>query len=306
MGLDVEQQQEQHISSQTTNTSQIQNPIPTENHANGNIAVNTTITTLSIVEPHSLLPKPAPPTASNHRNGVVRSSSFGKFLRQRSNDLSSAIARGISSLKLQSNDDDDGVTEFNLSGMKVVVTAKKNDASLAATARVSFFSRSNCRDCGAVRRFFREKGVKFVEINVDVYAERERELRERTGSATVPKIFFNGKLIGGLVELNLMRKGGELEERLRETAVDGGDGPAAPEYGFDEVTAEEMEEVAVVRVLRQRLPIQDRLMKMKIVRNCFAGSELVELLVRHHGCDSSKVRFVIFPHTVCIRICFCS
>lgn len=186
------------------------------------------------------------------------------------------------------------------------MTAKKNDASLAATARVSFFSRSNCRDCGAVRRFFREKGVKFVEINVDVYAERERELRERTGSATVPKIFFNGKLIGGLVELNLMRKGGELEERLRETAVDGGDGPAAPEYGFDEVTAEEMEEVAVVRVLRQRLPIQDRLMKMKIVRNCFAGSELVELLVRHHGCDSSKVRFVIFPHTVCIRICFCS
>ncbi|KAL9276071.1 hypothetical protein ACSQ67_026384 [Phaseolus vulgaris] len=121
----------------------------------------------------------------------------------------------------------------------------------------------------------------------------EKELLERTGSATVPKIFFGDKLIGGLVELNALRKDSnkELERRLKEAE---GEGLAAPAYGFDEAAEEVEEEEAVeevlkvVRVLRQRLPIQDRVLKMKIARNCFAGSELVELLVRHHGYALTK------------------
>jgi hypothetical protein len=141
--------------------------------------------------------------------------------------------------------------------------------------------------------------LKFVEINIDVYTEREKELNQRIGNSnsTVPMIFFNEKLIGGLVELNTMRKNGELEKKLVEIANGGfsGDVPVAPAYGFDEVAEEkvvvEEEIVKVVRVLRQRLPIQDRLMKMKIVRNCFDGSELVELLVRNHGYVHDKVRF---------------
>ncbi|CAJ1932915.1 unnamed protein product [Sphenostylis stenocarpa] len=231
---------------------------------------------------------PVPPTASLP-NDVVLPSAFGKFLRQRRHDLSSAISRGISTLKHQDDgaSKNNGVTEFNLSGLKVFVTIR-NEAS-SPQRRISFFSRSNCRECGAVRRFFRERALRFVEINVDVFVEREKELRERTGSATVPKIFFGDRLIGGLVELNVLRKDGgeELERRLREAK---GEGPAAPAYGFDEAVEEaEDEEVwKVVRVLRQRLPIQDRVMKIKIVRNCFAGSELVELLVRHHGYAPSK------------------
>ncbi|KAG4991593.1 hypothetical protein JHK87_025050 [Glycine soja] len=145
-------------------------------------------------------------------------------------------------------------------------------------------------------RFFRERSLRFVEINVDVFAEREKELRKRIGSAMVPKIFFGERLIGGLVELNAPRKddSGELERRLAAAV---GEGPSAPTYGFDEaaeveeaaMTEEEEEIGRVVRVLRQRLPIQDQLMKMKIARNCFVGIELVELLVRHHGCAPSKV-----------------
>ncbi|KAL2347926.1 hypothetical protein Fmac_001926 [Flemingia macrophylla] len=260
----------------------IQNNTPTEN---GHVTVTPT---LSIVQPHSLLPKPVPPP-----DDAVVSSTFGKFLRQRGNDLSSAISRRITTLKQTIEDRSDGVLkgkkndavkEFDLSGLKVVVRVKNYVAS-SARGRVSFFSRSNCRECCAVRRFLRERGLRFVEINIDVYREREREVRERTGSATVPKIFFGERLIGGLVELNALRKDGgeELERRLRQC---GGEGPAAPAYGFDEGVAEEEEEeeaVTVVRILRQRLPIQDRLVKMKIARNCFAGSELVELLVRHHG-----------------------
>lgn len=110
----------------------------------------------------------------------------------------------------------------------------------------------------------------------------------------MPKIFFGEKLIGGLVELNALRKDGnkELERQLKEAE---GEGPAAPVYGFDEAAEEAVKEEAaeetlkVVKVLRQRLPIQDRLLKMKIAKNCFAGSELVELLVRNHGYAPTKV-----------------
>jgi len=249
-----------------------------------------------ILQPHALLPKPVPPTASQ-RNDVDVSTAFGNFFQQRRHVLSSAISRGISTLK-RHNDDaskknkNDGVTEFDLSGLKVFV-AVRNDVSVLPR-RISFFSRSNCRECGAVRSFFRERALRFVEINVDVFAEREKELLERTGSATVPKIFFGNKLIGGLVELNALRKDSnkELERRLKEAE---GEGLAAPAYGFDEAAEEVEEEEAVeevlkvVRVLRQRLPIQDRVLKMKIARNCFAGSELVELLVRHHGYAPTKV-----------------
>jgi hypothetical protein len=51
------------------------------------------------------------------------------------------------------------------------------------------------------------------------------------------------------------------------------DAPTPPVYGFDDTEEEWMDEMlGIVRVLRQKFPIQDRLMKMK-VKNCFSGSE---------------------------------
>jgi hypothetical protein len=62
-------------------------------------------------------------------------------------------------------------------------------------------------------------------------------------------------------------------------------------YGFDDHEEESTDEmVGIVKVLRQRLPIQDRLMKMKIVKNCFAGKEMVEVLIHHFDCGRKKVR----------------
>lgn len=299
MGSEVEQPIPNPTTKETINPNTHTHNQNDTVHANDNISVKTT---LSIVQPHSLLPKPTPPATSNQQNDVVPSA-FKTFLKQRSNDLSSAISRSITSLKHSIDDRNDernknhnDVTEFKLSGLKVVVMMK-NDASLGKV-RISLFSRSNCRDSSAVRRFLRERALRFVEINVDVYTEREKELRERTGNVIVPKIFFNEKLIGGLVELNAIRKNGsvELEKVLTEIANGkfSGDAPAPPVYGFDEFPEEKADEmVKVVRILRQRLPIQDRLMKIKIVRNCFAGSELVELLVSHHGYDYNKVRYVL-------------
>ncbi|KAL3652851.1 hypothetical protein CASFOL_002532 [Castilleja foliolosa] len=252
--------------------------------------------------PSDYLPQPPPGSIERSRSFPesieTPAAAFGKFLRDRSSSFSSAITKRISSLKKDAAAvadlgcaDDEAVKEFNLVGLKVVKALKEERKELKG--RVSFFSRSNCRDSGAVRAFLRERDLNFVEINVDVYPSREKELRERTGGAAVPQIFFNEKLIGGLVALNSLRNGGMLEAKMEEIlgrkCPD--DAPAAPIYGFDEVEDEAMEadEMAeLVRVVRQRVPIQDRIMKMKFVKNCFAGAELVEALIHHLDCGRRK------------------
>lgn len=262
------------------------------------------------IPPHSQLPKPeAPPgllspTSIQDNCHVERSQSLTenlpairKYIVDRSNSLSAAIAKRISFLKEsdESKSKWNNVTEFNLSGLKVIVRQKGENRDLALKGRISFFSRSNCRDCTAVRSFFREKGLKFVEINVDVYPSREKELVERTGTASVPQIFFNEKLFGGLVALNSLRNSGDFDRRLTEMlgrkCPD--DAPSPPVYGFDDNEESSNDEmISIVRVLRQRLPIQDRLLKMKIVNNCFAGAEMVGVLIQHFVCGREKVRNV--------------
>ncbi|CAA3015763.1 uncharacterized protein LOC111405922 [Olea europaea subsp. europaea] len=267
-----------------------------------------------IQQPHSQLPKPeAPPGVNNILSPKMERSvsvpdnfempAIGKFIRDKSNTFSAAITRRWSSLREGRNNDGDEeaaivkpasqVTEFNLQGLKVIKSLKES-GKIELKGRISFFSRSNCRDCTAVRSFLREKNLNFVEINIDVYPTREKELIERTGSGTVPQIFFNEKLIGGLVVLNSLRNGGMLEKKMEEILGSKcpDDAPAPPVYGFDDPEEEEAESldemVAIVRVLRQRLPIQDRLMKMKIVRNCFNGADLVEVLIHHLDCGRKK------------------
>ncbi|XP_058098044.1 uncharacterized protein LOC131243012 [Magnolia sinica] len=287
------------------------NGIPTESDDSdsGKSAVDPPINgDHQFLRPPSHLPQPeAPPgldkSASNgedHRaigrslsesSPTVDLPSFGKFLRDRSNNLSASITKRISSLK-EFNGNDHKVTEIHLPGLKVIVQLKKDgNRDLDLKGRVSFFSRSNCRDCTAVRSFFREKGLKFVEINVDVYPQREKELIQRSGSASVPQIFFNEKLLGGLVVLNSLRNSGELEKRMREMMGRKcpESAPHAPVYGFDDVEDEPTDEmIGIIRTLRQKLPIQDRLTKMKIVKNCFAGSEMVEVIIQQLDCGRKK------------------
>ncbi|KAJ0560240.1 putative DEP domain, glutaredoxin, Thioredoxin-like superfamily [Helianthus annuus] len=229
---------------------------------------------------------------------TVQIPAIGKFFREKSNSLSAAITKRLSLL----TDEDDvssdkrkvnsNVTEFNLSGLKVTVALKQqNNENEQFKGRITFFSRSNCRDSTAVRSYFRDRNLRYVEINVDVYPTREIELIERTGTSAVPQIFFNEKLFGGLVTLNSLRNCGLLEERMKDllSRKCPDDAPAAPVYGFDDPEEEKMDEmVAAVRVLRQRLPIQDRLMKMKIVKNCFSAAEMVEVLIHQFDCGRKK------------------
>ncbi|KAG1361151.1 hypothetical protein COCNU_09G006140 [Cocos nucifera] len=195
--------------------------------------------------------------------------------------------------------------EFHLSDLKVIVQPKKElddkdvpidgQGRREIKGRVAFFSRSSCRDCGAVRSFLREKSLPYIEINIDVFPSREKELIQRTGSAAVPKIFVNEKLLGGLEALNALRNSGEFDRTVREMARERcpETSPKAPIYGLDDkdVVAgpERTDEMAeIVRVLRQTVAISDRLVKMTFVKKCFAGSELVEAIIHHLDCGRKK------------------
>ncbi|KAG7032612.1 hypothetical protein SDJN02_06662, partial [Cucurbita argyrosperma subsp. argyrosperma] len=268
---------------------------------------------LRVLEPHSQLPKPEPPpgiaissageppykrSQSLAENISVDMPSIGKFIRERSSSLSVAIFKRISSLRDENVDTDDngksqtGVTEIKLSGLKVVVKMKSDeDKNRELKGRISFFSRSNCRDCKAVRSFFNEKGLRFVEINVDVFPQREKELMKRTGSSSVPQIFFNEKLFGGLVALNSLRNSGEFDQRIKDmlSSKCPDEAPATPVYGFDDPEEESPDGLLeIVKFLRSRLPIQDRLIKMKIVKNCFSGGDMVEALIQRLDCGRTK------------------
>ncbi|KAG0549146.1 hypothetical protein BDA96_01G230200 [Sorghum bicolor] len=265
--------------------------------------------------------RPVERSASANSAGTIVDDvvSIGRFFRDRRDVLSSAITRRISSLKESSSPapakaaaavvDTYGVQEIHLPNVKVTVrlkdaiAAEDDDVGYSFSGghikgRVSFFSRSGCRDCAAVRAFFRQSGLPYVEINLDVFPEREAELASRAGAAArVPQIFLNEKLLGGLVVLNSLRNSGEFERRVRDLAGRRcpDSAPRVPVYGFDdEAGAGKGEEAAedamvgIVRVLRHRLPIQDRFVRVKLVKNCFSGTDMVDGIVNHLDCSRKK------------------
>ncbi|MED6123770.1 hypothetical protein PIB30_052479 [Stylosanthes scabra] len=93
------------------------------------------------------------------------------------------------------------VMEFNLPRVKVVVTAKNENNVLLSTWIVTFFLRSNCKDCTAVQRLFRERCLRFVEININVYMEKEKELVDQTGCKRMPKIFDARGFVRAVVQI---------------------------------------------------------------------------------------------------------
>lgn len=126
----------------------------------------------TVISPNSKLPKPEAPAGvvfsrsiSAPQSGVgVNMPAIGKFFREKSSSLSSSITKGLSTLKDESERFRlSKVTEFNLSGVKVIVKTKNEDFEedkVEFRGQISFFSRSNCRDCSAVRHFLRERNLR--------------------------------------------------------------------------------------------------------------------------------------------------
>ena len=64
-------------------------------------------------------------------------------------------------------------------------------------ARPVIFSTSTCSWCRRSKRYFREQGVSFKEINVERDPDAARDLVKKTGQGGVPVIKIGGAWIVG-------------------------------------------------------------------------------------------------------------
>ena len=64
-------------------------------------------------------------------------------------------------------------------------------------ARPVIFSTSTCSWCQRAKRYFREQGVSFKEINVERDPDDARDLVKKTGQGGVPVIKIGGAWIVG-------------------------------------------------------------------------------------------------------------
>ena len=83
-------------------------------------------------------------------------------------------------------------------------------------ANVEIYIKGWCPYCRMAKRLLEEKGQEFVEFDVDLDADKYREMLERSeGRWTVPEIFIDGDLIGGYDDLLALDASGQLDERLK-------------------------------------------------------------------------------------------
>ncbi|MDT8898133.1 MAG: glutaredoxin family protein [Thermanaerothrix sp.] len=63
--------------------------------------------------------------------------------------------------------------------------------------RVIVFSTPNCPFCNMAKRYLRERGIKFRDVDVSRDAAAARDMVRRSGQQGVPVIDINGKIVIG-------------------------------------------------------------------------------------------------------------
>ena len=80
---------------------------------------------------------------------------------------------------------------------------------------IEVYSKKDCPFCHKAKELLREKGQKFIEIDVEENPEKLKEMLERSrGRKTVPEIFIDGELVGGFDELRDLANSGKLDGLL--------------------------------------------------------------------------------------------
>ncbi len=63
--------------------------------------------------------------------------------------------------------------------------------------RVIVFSTPTCTYCNAAKRYFREKGIRFNDVDVTRDAAAARDMVRRSGQQGVPVIDIGGRIVVG-------------------------------------------------------------------------------------------------------------
>jgi len=75
---------------------------------------------------------------------------------------------------------------------------------------IKIYSTSWCGPCKNVKRLLEERGLSYVEIDIEEIGWSRDDLYDLTGGRTVPQIVINEKPIGGYDDLLKLDSIGEL------------------------------------------------------------------------------------------------
>jgi len=82
-------------------------------------------------------------------------------------------------------------------------------------AHVKIYTTGTCPYCVSAKTLLQSKKITPTEVRIDKNAKDREEMIELTGKRSVPQIFINNELIGGLDDLERLNDTGELDELLR-------------------------------------------------------------------------------------------
>ncbi len=69
--------------------------------------------------------------------------------------------------------------------------------AITSQPKVIIFSTPTCSFCNAAKRYFREKNIRFIDVDVSRDEAAARDMMRRTGQTGVPVILINNRPIIG-------------------------------------------------------------------------------------------------------------
>ena len=83
------------------------------------------------------------------------------------------------------------------------------------SVEVEIYTKGWCSYCARAKRLLTEKGVDFVDHDLDATPALRAEMIDRSGGGTtVPQIFINGRHVGGSDDLMALERNGDLDALL--------------------------------------------------------------------------------------------
>jgi alkyl hydroperoxide reductase subunit F len=93
-------------------------------------------------------------------------------------------------------------------------------------ANVTIYSTDGCPFCAKAKTFLAERGISFEEIEAAPGSKAWNEMREKTGSSSIPQVLVGDDSIGGYSDLVSLDATGELSQKLGLVKP----GPVSPLY----------------------------------------------------------------------------
>lgn len=83
-------------------------------------------------------------------------------------------------------------------------------------AKVKIYSSLVCPYCYRAKHFFKQRGIDYEEIRVDLDFEQRRKMQQLSNRTSVPQIFIDEFHVGGFDDLISLNRASKLEQLLNE------------------------------------------------------------------------------------------